>query len=104
MAESVRQRRRELALRIALGAQRRRIVRQVLEEAMRLALVGILIAIIGAPLAWRWLAGKVPGVASPDVLVWLVTATLLATAVMIASVLPARRALSVNPLTVMRDS
>ncbi len=104
LADSARQRRREIALRIALGAQSWRVVRQVVVEGIRLAGVGTLAGLLGALLAARGLTRISPGADAAAAWVWLAAPVVLLTAVCIASVLPARRALAVSPLTIMRDN
>jgi ABC-type lipoprotein release transport system permease subunit len=103
LGDAARQRRRELAIRIALGAQRWRIVCQVLGEGGRLACAGTLIGMIASLALSRWLNRIAPGDTSPAFWVWLAAPLMLAIAVVIASVLPARRASLLNPLTIMRD-
>jgi putative ABC transport system permease protein len=104
LADSARQRRREIALRIALGAQRWRVVRQVLIEGVRLAGAGTAAGALGALLAARGLTRISPGAADATAWVWLAAPVVLLTAVCLASVLPARRAMAVDPLTIMRDN
>lgn len=103
MADAARQRRRETALRIALGAQRWRVIGQVLSEGARLAVAGGVAGLLGSLLVARALAQIVPNVEAPSVSVWLSAPLLLIAAVAIASVLPARQALKVDPLTIMSD-
>ncbi|HEY7475889.1 MAG TPA: ABC transporter permease, partial [Vicinamibacterales bacterium] len=104
LADSARQRRREIALRMALGAQRWRVVRQVVVEGVRLAGAGALVGALGALLAARGLTRISPGADATAVWIWLAAPVVLLTAVCMASVLPARRALAVDPLTIMRDN
>jgi ABC-type lipoprotein release transport system permease subunit len=103
MAEAARQRRREFALRIALGAQRWRIVRQVLAEGARLAGTGLAAGMLGSILVARWVARITPGAEATSGWVWLAPPVLLAVAVIVASVLPAHRAAAVNPLMTLRN-
>jgi ABC-type antimicrobial peptide transport system permease subunit len=103
LSDAARQRRRELAIRIALGAQRWRVICQVLREGARLACAGTLVGMLAALALSRLLARITPPNSSPALWVWLAAPLVLAMAVLIASVLPARRALVVNPLTIMRD-
>ena len=103
LSDAARQRRRELAVRIALGAQRWRVIGQVLGEGGRLACAGAAAGMFGSLVLSRLLAGITPMGSSPALWVWLAAPLVLAGAVGIASVLPARRALMVNPLTIMRD-
>jgi hypothetical protein len=102
LSDAARQRRRELAIRMALGAQRWHVIFQVLREGGRLACAGALAGTLGSLLLSRMLARIAPGNGSPALWVWLAAPLVLAGAVAIASVLPARRASIVNPLTIMR--
>jgi putative ABC transport system permease protein len=103
MTDAARQRRREIAVRVALGAQGWRVIRQVLGEGLRLAGAGTVAGMLASLLIARWLAQITPGAGSLPVWVWLAAPVALVGVVVIASVLPARRALMVNPLTIMRD-
>jgi hypothetical protein len=103
LSDAARQRRRELAIRIALGAQRWRVIYQVLQEGGRLAATGSVAGILASLALSRLLARITPANSSPALWVWLVAPLLLAVGVVIASILPARRALLVNPVTIMRD-
>jgi predicted permease len=103
MTDAARQRRREIALRIALGAQGWRVIRQVLAEGVRLVVAGTIAGMLGSLLVARWLARTIPTAGSLAVWVWLAAPLVLVVAVAIASVVPARRAVMLNPLTIMRD-
>ncbi len=103
LSDAARQRRRELAVRIALGAQRWRVVCQVLGQGARLASAGALAGTVGSLLLSRLLGGITSASGSPALWVWLAAPLVLAGVAAIASVLPARRALIVNPLMIMRD-
>ena len=103
LSEAARQRRRELAVRIALGAQRWRIVYLFLREGSRLAFAGVLLGMLASLALLRLLARITAANSLPAVWVWLIAPAVLALAVVIASVLPARRALLVNPATILRD-
>jgi hypothetical protein len=103
MADAARQRRREIAVRIALGAQRWRVIGQLLAEGMRLAGAGTVAGLLGSLLVSRWLTRIAPNAGGLTVWIWLAAPLALVGAVAIASVLPARRALTVNPLTIMGD-
>jgi hypothetical protein len=104
MADSTRQRRREIAVRFALGAQRWRVIRQVLAQGLRLAAAGTVAGMLGSLVVARWLARFGPDAGTPTVWVWVAAPLALVGAAAIASVLPARRALTVDPLTIMRDN
>ena len=102
-SDAERQRQRDRALRIALGAQRWRIVSMVMTNAGWLALVG---TVVGTSLSFallRFLIADITAVPSPPLRAWLVAPLLPAAAVILASVLPARRASVISPMTIMRD-
>jgi putative ABC transport system permease protein len=103
MADSARRRRREFAVRLALGAQGWRVVRQLVIEGMRLAGAGAIAGMIGSVVVARWLATITPGAGWPSPSIWIAAPLLLAAAVTVASAIPARRALSVDLLSLMRD-
>ena len=101
--DAARQRRRELAIRIALGAQRWRVIGQVLGEGVRVACAGTLAGLLVSFAFSRWMSGITRSSGSPALWVWLAAPIALAGVVTVASVLPARRALMVNPLMIMRE-
>ncbi len=103
LSDAARQRRRELAMRMALGAQRWRIIGHVMGEGGRLAGAGAAAGMLGSLILSRWLAGITRGSGSPALWVWLSTPLALGGAVAIASFIPARRAIIVNPIIVLRD-
>jgi hypothetical protein len=104
LSDAVRQRRREFALRIALGAQRRHVIWQVLKDGGRLAFAGTVAGTLGSLLLARTLSQIAPGNASPAPWIWLAAPLLLGVSVVLASVVPARRALILNPLVILRDN
>jgi len=104
LTDAARQRHREIAVRIALGAQGWRVIRQVLAEGLRLAGAGTVAGMLGSLLVARWLARVSPSAASPTAWVLLAAPLVLVGVVAIASVLPARRALAVDPLTITRNN
>ena len=102
MAYSVAQRTQELGIRRALGAEGRDIVRMVLRQATRLAGMGAAIGVLIALASTRALSAFLFGVSAFDPVVFAgVTATLMLAAV-VASLVPARRATAVDPLTALR--
>jgi ABC-type antimicrobial peptide transport system permease subunit len=104
LAESARYRRREMALRIALGAHGWRLVRQVLGDGMRLATAGALTGMAASALGAIWLRRIVPSAGAGAAWMWAVTPIVLFALVGVATIVPARRALSVDPLAIMRDA
>ena len=101
--DAARQRRRELAIRIALGAPRWRVIGQVLREGGRLACAGTLAGTLASLALSRWMSGITRGSGWPALWVCLAAPIALAGVVTLASVLPARRALMVNPVMIMRE-
>jgi ABC-type antimicrobial peptide transport system permease subunit len=101
-SDAERQHRREVALHVALGAQRWRIVLMVFARGGRFALGGTLIGTIASLVLLRIVA-KDTVVSSPPICVWLIAPILPTVAVMAAAVLPACRASTTAPLMIMRD-
>jgi len=99
----VRGRRREIGIRTALGARSGDVVRMVVIEGVKPAVLGIIIGVTGAFLAAGLLERLVFGVKATDPLTLaIVAATLLAVSIA-ASLIPAWRASRLDPLTVLRD-
>lgn len=103
LSDAARQRRRELAVRVALGAQRWRVISQVLGEGFRLAAAGTVAGMLASLALSRWMSGITRGGGSPELWVWLAAPIALAAVVTLASILPARRALMVNPSAIIRE-
>jgi putative ABC transport system permease protein len=93
----------ERALRIALGAQRWRIVLMVVTNAGRLAFVGTLIGTSLSFALLRIVIAKVTGSASPPLALWLIAPLSSTVLVTLASVVPAWRASVISPMAIIRD-
>jgi predicted permease len=104
MAYGVSMRRRELAVRIALGARPADVSRMVSIDGLRLAGVGIVIGLACALGASRLLRGLLYGVSPTDLLTLSVTPTVLLIVAFAASWLPARRAAAVHPAEALRSA
>jgi len=102
MSFAVAQRTREIGIRIALGANRGGVVRLVLHEAMRLAVIGVVIGGLVAVALSRAMASLLFGVGVRDPATFSVAAIVLAGVAFAATLLPARRAASVDPATALR--
>lgn len=100
---SVGRRTREIGLRIAVGARPAEVLRLVVRQGVLLGAVGVAVGVVGSLATGRLLEGFLFGVSETDVpTLVLVGAGMLAVATL-ASLLPARRAASVDPLTALRQ-
>jgi predicted permease len=93
---------REFGIRIALGAQRRRILESVLRQGLGLALRGAAIGLAGAFILSHIMAGLLFGVRPTDLPTFLIVPCLLIAVALAACYIPARRAMRVDPLTALR--
>ncbi len=101
-AYAVSRRTREIGVRVALGAGRRGILRMILGDAARLAAGGILAGLVPAFLLTYALSGMIFGVEPTDIRAIGVSTMLLIAATLVASYVPARRALRVDPIVALR--
>jgi putative ABC transport system permease protein len=104
MAYSVAQRRREIGIRMALGARSTNVRGLVVVQALKLGTVGLVFGLAGAFAAGRLLDGKLlfGGVTSTDPVTFAGVCLTLFAVLILAAYLPARRATSVNPAVVLR--
>lgn len=93
---------REIGIRMALGADRHRIVHGVLAQGARLAFSGVAIGVVGALIAVRLVASLLYGIRPTDVLTYAAVSFVLAGVALLASYLPARRASRVDPMVALR--
>lgn len=103
IAFGVGRRRREIGVRLALGARRATVVGMVVREGMVLVGVGLLIGGVAARLVSRWLGTQLYGVAPSDPSTYLTVAALLAMAGFAASYFPARLGARLDPARVLRQ-
>jgi putative ABC transport system permease protein len=103
MAYLVVERRREMAVRMALGATRRVLFKQILSEAGRLLMAGLLAGALAARWLTTWIASLLFGVTTTDLATHLVVFVVLGTVGMLASYLPARRAARIDPMVALRE-
>jgi putative ABC transport system permease protein len=99
---SVTQRTREIGIRVALGAQPRQVLTPVIREGVVLAALGIAIGLAGALALTRLLASFLFGIGATDPLTFVIVSVLLIVAALLASYIPSRRALRVDPLIALR--
>jgi len=103
LAYSVRQRMREIGVRMALGAQMNDVLRRVIVDGMKPTLLGVVIGVAAAFALGQVLSTLVFGIQATDMVTFGSVSLLLLIVGLLASVLPAWRATRVNPLTVLRE-
>ena len=102
MAYSVAQRTREIGIRVALGATRSRISRAVVGSGVTLALLGSALGIGLAISGTKLIEHELYGVAQRDTISFVASVIVLLAVGVVACVVPARRALAVDPMTAIR--
>ena len=102
LAYAVGQRRRELGIRLALGASRGDVMSQVVGDGFRLAATGIVVGVVIALAVTRLLTALLYGVGASDPATFVGVVGLLAIVSLVASYLPARRAARVDPMVALR--
>ena len=98
----VAQRTREIGIRIALGAQRSTVLRLMLGEGMRMAVVGVAVGIALALALTRLMASQLYAISATDPLTFTGVAIILVGVALFASYIPARRAMRVDPMAALR--
>jgi putative ABC transport system permease protein len=103
MAFAVAQRTHEIGLRMALGAHRSQVLGQILKEGLMTALIGIVLGSGGAYLVGRAMQGMLYDIGTFDPLAFGAVAVALLGCAIVACLVPARRAASVDPMVALRD-
>ena len=102
VAFSVTRRTQEIGIRMALGAQRSSVLRLIVGEGARLAFLGVAIGIAASLLITRLLSGLLFGVSATDPATFAGVAVLLSVVALLASYIPARRAMRLDPNIALR--
>jgi putative ABC transport system permease protein len=102
MSYTVSRRTHEIGVRMAMGARREDVLRLVVGQGFKLAMVAVAIGIIGAWALVRTLSSLLYGVRPLDPLTFVVAALALTAAALLATYLPARRATKVDPIVALR--
>ncbi|MFZ0590723.1 MAG: FtsX-like permease family protein [Bryobacteraceae bacterium] len=102
VAFSVTRRTQEIGIRMALGAQRSDVRRLILGEGARLAILGVAIGIGASAVITRLLSSLLFGVSATDPITFAGVAVLLSLVTLLASYIPARRAIRLDPNTALR--
>ena len=103
MAYSVAQRRREIGIRVALGADRGTLIGMVLREGLRVTLLGAVIGLVAAAAAARLVKGLLYGVSTLDPVAFTAVPLVLVAVAALAVYLPARRAARADPMRVLKS-
>jgi predicted lysophospholipase L1 biosynthesis ABC-type transport system permease subunit len=104
IAYSVRQRRQEIGVRMALGASAREVRGRVLQETLELAVAGLIVGLPGAWILGRLMQGLLFGVAPADPLTFVAVPLVLLSVAGLAGYLPAASAARLDPARVLSDS
>jgi predicted permease len=99
----VSRRRREMGVRMALGARRADVLLLVMKEGGKFALAGIALGLVGAFFLAKLLAAQLYGVSTVDPMTYISVSVLVAIVTLAACFVPARRAMQVDPMVALRD-
>jgi len=102
-SSAVAERTREIGVRIALGATRPVILRQLVGEMMALAAAGVALGAAGMLVVTRLIRSMLFGVGAADMTTYVAVAVLLGAVVLFAACLPARRAMRIDPIVALRS-
>jgi len=103
LAYSVARRTREIGVRMALGAARRRVVRMVLRDSLAPVVTGSAVGIVTALVATRLMRALLYGVSPTDPATFAVVTLVLLAVAVLASAVPAMRAARVDPIVALRE-
>jgi ABC-type antimicrobial peptide transport system permease subunit len=103
LSYTVAERRREIGVRMAVGADRGRVLRLVLRDGLGLAGLGLGLGVAGALATSRFTSSLLFGVGPADPVSFTAVVVTMAVVAFAACLLPARRAASVDPVVVLRD-
>jgi len=103
IACSVAERKREIGIRVALGARPSEVRSMVLGQGLKLTVIGLVLGLAGAAAATRLIEGFLFGVSAGDPFTYLATCAVFLAVAFLASYVPAQRAVRVDPITALRE-
>ena len=103
IACSVAERKKEIGIRIALGARPSEVRSMVLAHGLKLTAIGLALGLVGAAGATRLIEGFLFGVSANDPITYATTSAVFVAIALLASYLPARRAMRVDPMVALRE-
>jgi len=103
IAYSVVQRKHEIGVRMALGARKRHVLKLIVGHGLKLILIGVVIGLVAAFAATRVISNQLYGVTATDPTIFAFVSLLLVAVAVLASYLPARRALEIDPIIALRN-
>ena len=102
IAYSVAQRQHEIGIRMALGAERRGVLRLIVGEGLVLTLAGVLAGVAGAFALTRLLSKMVFGITAHDPVTFVLCCSIIAGTALLAAYIPARKATKIDPMEALR--
>jgi putative ABC transport system permease protein len=102
IAYSVAQRTKEIGIRMALGAQRRDMLQMILRQSFTIVSIGLAAGLVAALAVTRLMSSLLYGVSAHDLSTYAIVLIVLSGAALIASYMPARRAMNVDPMVALR--
>jgi len=102
IAYSVEERRREIGIRMALGAHPRRVLAMVVKQGLSLVTIGGAVGLLVGSILARLLSSLLYGVQAWDITIYAAVLLLLASVTFLATLIPARRAATVDPMIALR--
>jgi putative ABC transport system permease protein len=102
IAYTVAQRTKEIGIRMALGAQRTDMLTMILSQSFSVISIGLIAGIVGALAVTRLMSSLLYGVTAHDLSIYAIVTVVLSGAALIATYVPARRAMQVDPMVALR--